>query len=97
MYYIPIFLRIGKHAKVLRLGLQGKMDNSLDLTRGFTVTLCVFLAPLLVSLSWCLGPALTLRFDLFGTVNYSLSAWIISYIVMDGKSNWFEGMALIFV
>jgi Ca2+/H+ antiporter len=39
----------------------------------------------------------TLQFNLFRTVAYLLSAFIIAYIVADRKSNWIEGVELLIV
>lgn len=95
MYFIPVFLPISKHIRALRFALQGNIDDSLDLTLGFAVTLCLFLGPLLVILSWCMGVALTLRFNSFDTITYGLSAWIMTYTVTNGRSNWLEGAGLL--
>jgi Ca2+:H+ antiporter len=92
---IPIFLRLGKHTKAVRFAIQDKLDDTLALTSGFAVTICLFYGPLMVMLSWILGQALTLRFDLYETIIYVLSSWILAYIVSDGKTNWLEGVELV--
>ncbi|PMD16335.1 hypothetical protein NA56DRAFT_753196 [Hyaloscypha hepaticicola] len=94
---IPVFLRLGKHMKAFRFALQDKLDDTLALTSGFTVTMCLFYGPLMVILSWTLGQVLTLRFDLYGTIIYVLSSWVWAYVASHGRTNWLEGIGLIIV
>ena len=100
MYCIPIIVPICRHFRALRYAVKNmNIDETLDETLGFSVTLGLFVTPLLVIISWILGSdiGVSLRFDLFGTVAYGIGSWVMAYIVMDGKSNWFEGAELLAV
>jgi Ca2+:H+ antiporter len=97
MFLMPILLPIDRHVKAIRLILKDKVDDSLDLSLGFSITLCLFVGPILVVLSWSLGEMFKVQFDLFGTVAYLLGALLITYIVADGRSNWIEGIELLVV
>jgi len=95
MYWVPVLLPIDRHVKAIRLIHNDQIDDSLDLSLGFAITLCLFVGPLLVILFWCLGDGFTLQFDLYGTVAYLLSVSLMAYVVADGKSNWLEGVELL--
>lgn len=95
MYCLPIMLPLGRHIRALRLITRDKVDEALDLNIGLAVTIALFVFPNLVLLSWILQSNLSLRFDLFGTVAYGISALVASYVTQDGKTNYIEGIFLL--
>jgi len=72
-----------------------KMDLALSVAQGSSTQIALFVIPVMVLLGWLVGQPLDLIFGTFETVITFLSAVIVSGIVMDGKTNWLEGMMLI--
>jgi Ca2+:H+ antiporter len=47
--------------------------------------------PFLVILGWVTGQPMTLHFETFETVVFFLSVLVVTYVILDGKSNYLEG------
>ena len=92
---IPIVVRSEKHFRAILLAAQDRVDKSLDLTLGFVVTLCFFATQILVFLAWILSQELTFNYGLYSTISLWLSAWMVRYVVVDGKSNNLEGIMML--
>jgi Ca2+:H+ antiporter len=87
-----------EHSSAVMMALKNRMDLSLGIAIGSSVQIALFVAPLLVLLSYWIAPG---PMDLVFTVGESLavilSVGIFSQIVSDGRSNWFEGVLLLAV
>jgi len=59
------------------------------------VQIALFVTPVLVLLSFPLGHPLDLVFTPFEIVAVSLAVAIVSYLALNGESNWFEGAQLL--
>ena len=55
----------------------------------------MLIAPLLVLIGWVVERPLVLRFDSFEATTLLLSVVIMTYLISDGRSNYFEGLMLI--
>jgi Ca2+:H+ antiporter len=44
-----------------------------------------------VILGWVTGQPMTLHFETFETVVFFLSVLVVTYVILDGKSNYLEG------
>ncbi|MDQ4094865.1 MAG: cation transporter, partial [Actinomycetota bacterium] len=60
-----------------------------------SVQIALFVAPVLVFLSLLTGEHLDLIFTGFEIAAVGFSAAILSFIALDGRSNWFEGVLLL--
>jgi Ca2+:H+ antiporter len=87
-----------EHSSAVMMALKNRMELSLGIAIGSSVQIALFVAPLLVLLSYWIAPA---PMDLVFTVGESLavilSVSICSHIVSNGESNWFEGVLLLAV
>jgi Ca2+:H+ antiporter len=87
-----------EHSSAVMMAMKNRMDLSLGIAIGSSVQIALFVAPLLVLLSYWMAPA---PMDLVFTVGESLavvlSVGICSQIVNNGESNWFEGVLLLAV
>ncbi|CAE6442154.1 unnamed protein product [Rhizoctonia solani] len=54
--------------------------------------IAAFVVPLLVIVSWIMGKELTLYFADFETVALFVSVILVNLLIMDGKSNYMEGL-----
>ncbi|KAI9842985.1 MAG: hypothetical protein M1830_007739, partial [Pleopsidium flavum] len=60
-----------------------------------TRTIALFVTPVIVLLGWILTKDMSLYFSLFETVSLFVSAFIVNFLVLDGRSNYLEGALLI--
>jgi Ca2+:H+ antiporter len=60
-----------------------------------SVQIALFVTPLLVFLSYPLGHPLNLVFTPFEMLAVGLGVAIFAYLVMDGETNWYEGIQLL--
>ena len=99
MFLVPTIIRLGKHWEAVRHALNNtsNLDVTLSLTIGFTVTVSLFLSPILVLFAWASGIPLTLTFGLFKTIVYGLCAWIPAFVLVEGRSNFLKGIELLIV
>jgi Ca2+:H+ antiporter len=51
--------------------------------------------PLVVILGWCAGRQMSLYFTIFETISLFVTAFVVNFLVLDGKSNYLEGSLLI--
>jgi len=59
-----------------------------------TCVAALFVTPLVVLLGWCLNKDMTLYFNLFETVSLFVTAFVVNFLVLDGRSNYLEGALL---
>jgi Ca2+:H+ antiporter len=80
------------------MALRNKMDIAINIAVGSSIQIALFVAPLLVFLSYAVGPRpMDLLFTNFEVLAIALSVGIIALISQDGESNWMEGVQLIAV
>ena len=79
-------------------GRKNKMDLSLGIALGSSIQIALFIAPVLVLLSWLIAPApLTLAFHRAELGALFLTVLIGIVISSDGRANWYRGTQLIVV
>lgn len=55
----------------------------------------IFVTPLVVILGWCMDKDMSLYFTLFETICLFVTAFVVNFLVLDGRSNYLEGSLLI--
>jgi Ca2+:H+ antiporter len=73
------------------------MTMALEIAVGSSAQIALLIAPLLVLASFALGNPMTLLFHPFEIVAIGLSVLAIAIVVLDGESNWVEGLQLLAV
>jgi len=77
---------------------RDKMDAAIGIAVGSSTQIALFVAPVLVFLSYVIGPApMDLLFTTFELVAIGLSVLSIAFIAHDGETNWMEGVQLLAV
>lgn len=71
----------------VELGIRAIINSVLRVT--------MLIAPLLVLVGWVSNQPLILRFDEFEATTFLLSVVVMTYLISDGRSNYFEGLMLI--
>ena len=86
-----------EHSTAVMLAYRNQMDTALNISMQSSVQIALFVTPLLVFLSYPLGHPLDLLFTPFELLAGGLSVAIFGYLVMDGETNWYEGVQLLAV
>jgi Ca2+:H+ antiporter len=71
----------------VELGIRAVINTVLRIT--------MLIAPLLVLIGWVFETPLVLQFDGFEATTLLLSVVVMTYLISDGRSNYFEGLMLI--
>ena len=79
-------------------GRKNKMDLSIGIALGSSIQIALFVAPVLVLLSWAIAPQpLTLSFHRVEVGALLLTVLIGTVVAGDGRANWYKGVQLIVV
>ena len=95
---VAIIGNAAEHSTAILMAVKNKMDLAVNIAVGSSIQIALFVAPLLVFLSYLIGPApMDLVFTPFEVVAVGLSVGIIALITHDGESHWMEGVQLLAV
>lgn len=86
-----------EHSTAVLVAMKGKMDLALGIAIGSSMQIALFVAPVLVIAGHWMGQPLGLEFTLLEVVAVMLSVAVVSLLIHDGKTNWFEGLQLLAV
>ena len=92
---LPIVGNAAEHVTAVTVAAKNKMDLAIGVALGSSIQIALFVTPLIVLLGWCLDTDMSLYFSLFETVSLFASAFIVNYLMIDGRSNYLEGALLI--
>lgn len=93
---VPIVGNVAEHFAAIQLAGKNKMDLSFAVASASSVQVAVFVAPLLVVLSFIWHP-MTLVFNPIEITVLALVVAIFFFVAQDGESNWLEGLQLIMI
>lgn len=87
-----------EHSTAILMAARNRMDAALTIAVGSSIQVALFVAPVLVFLSYWIAPEpMDLRFTTLEVVAVGLSAWVMSLVAQDGESHWMEGVLLLAV
>ncbi len=87
-----------EHSTAVLMAAKNKMDLSVNIAVGSSIQIAMFVAPLLVFLSYAIGPApMDLHFTSLEVVAVVLSTGVMALVSLDGESHWMEGVQLLAV
>ena len=87
-----------EHYSAVVLASRDQMDAAIGIAVGSSTQIALFVAPVLVFLSYVIGPApMDLLFTTFELVAIGISVVVIGFIAHDGETNWMEGVQLLAV
>jgi Ca2+:H+ antiporter len=93
---IPIIGNVAEHSTAMMMALKNKMDVAVEIAIGSSLQMILFVAPLLVFISYLFIP-MSIIFNQFELVSMIVSVFIANRVGGDGQSNWLEGIQLIAV
>jgi Ca2+:H+ antiporter len=79
------------------MALRNKMDISIGIAVGSSLQVALFVAPVLVFVSYLFGRPMNFEFTVPEVVAVVASVIIVEQISSDGESNWIEGLQLLSV
>jgi Ca2+:H+ antiporter len=94
---IAIVGNAAEHSTAVMLAMRNQMDTALNIAMQSSVQIALFVTPVMVFLSYPLGHPLDLLFTPFEILACTLGIAIFAYLVMDGETNWYEGVQLLAV
>jgi Ca2+:H+ antiporter len=95
---VAIIGNAAEHSTAVLMALKNKMDAAVNIAVGSSIQVALFVAPMLVFLSYFVGPEpMDLLFTTLEVLAISLSVGVIALIAHDGESHWMEGVQLLAV
>lgn len=94
---VAIIGNAAEHSAAIMVAHRNQMDLALGIAVGSSTQIALFVAPLLVMISWVMGNPMSLVFNAFELAAIVLSVLIVEMISYDGETNWFEGVLLLAV
>jgi Ca2+:H+ antiporter len=94
---VAIVGNAAEHSTAILMALKNKMDLSVGIAIGSSLQIALFVAPVLVFLSYGFGRPMDLEFSLPEIFAMVASVYILFQISGDGETNWIEGVQLLSV
>jgi Ca2+:H+ antiporter len=94
---VAIVGNAAEHSTAVVMAMKNKMDLSVGIAIGSSLQIALFVAPVLVSLSYLFGRPMDLEFTLPEIFALVASIYILFQISGDGETNWIEGVQLLSV
>ncbi|KAL8717150.1 MAG: hypothetical protein Q9225_005579, partial [Loekoesia sp. 1 TL-2023] len=88
---LPIVGNAAEHVTAVTVASKNKMDLAIGVAVGSSIQIALFVTPVIVLLGWALQKDMSLYFSLFETISLFVSAFIINFLILDGKTNYLEG------
>ena len=92
---LPIVGNAAEHVTAVTVASKNKVDLAIGVAVGSSIQIALFVTPVIVLLGWVLHKDMSLYFSLFETISLFVSAFIINFLILDGRSNYLEGALLI--
>jgi len=92
---VAIIGNAAEHSTAVWVAVRNKMDLSLGIAVGSSLQIALFVAPLLVYVSYGFGRPMNLEFTIPEVVAVIVAVHIVAEISNDGETNWLEGVQLL--
>ncbi|KAJ5118338.1 hypothetical protein N7448_010049 [Penicillium atrosanguineum] len=92
---LPIVGNAAEHVTAVSVATKNKMDLAIGVSVGSSIQIAIFVTPLVVIIGWCMDKDMSLYFTLFETISLFVTAFVVNFLVLDGRSNYLEGALLI--
>jgi Ca2+:H+ antiporter len=96
VFVVAIVGNAAEHWVAVSAAVKDKMDLSVNIAIGSSAQVALFVAPVLVLLSFVVGPnPLALVFNGYELAALLFAVLIANFASQDGETNWFEGVQLL--
>ncbi|KAG1749618.1 Sodium/calcium exchanger protein-domain-containing protein [Suillus paluster] len=92
---LPIVGNAAEHVTSIWMAMKNKYELTISICVGSSIQIACFVVPLLVIVGWIVNQPLTFQFQNFETIVLFVSVLLVSLLIMDGKSNYMEGLMLL--
>ena len=93
---IPIVGNVAEHLVAVEVAIKNQMELSLEIALGSSLQIALFVAPVLVLVSYLVAPApMDLHFTAFELLAIGVSVLAVAFIAHDGETHWMEGVQLL--
>jgi Ca2+:H+ antiporter len=98
IFVVAVLGNAAEHATAITAAMKNRMDLSLSIAIGSSVQVALFVAPVLVLLSYVIAPApMDLLFSGGLILTIFLAVLITGQVAGDGRSDWLQGVQLLAV
>jgi Ca2+:H+ antiporter len=96
VFVVAIVGNAAEHWVAVLVAMKNKMDLAVNIAIGSSAQIALFVAPLLVLLSFVFGPnPMALVFNGYELGGLIFAVLIANFVTQEGESNWFEGVQLL--
>jgi Ca2+:H+ antiporter len=96
VFVVAIVGNAAEHWVAVLVAMKDKMDLAVNIAIGSSAQIALFVAPVLVLLSFVVGPdPMALVFNGYELGALLFAVLIANFLTQDGESNWFEGVQLL--
>jgi Ca2+:H+ antiporter len=96
VFIVAIVGNAAEHWVAVLVAAKDKMDLAVNIAIGSSAQIALFVAPLLVLLSFVVGPdPMALVFNGYELGGLVFAVLIANFVTQEGESNWFEGVQLL--
>lgn len=92
---LPIVGNAAEHVTSVWMAMKNKYELTITICVGSSIQIACLVVPLLVIVGWIVDQPLTLHFRNFETIVLFVSVFLVNLLIMDGKSNYMEGLMLL--
>ena len=94
---VAIVGNAAEHSTAILMAMKNQMDLAYHIAVGSSMQIALFVAPVLVFLSYAMGSPMDLLFTTFEVITVGMAVAIVSLVAIDGEANWMEGVLLLAV
>lgn len=94
---IAVIGNAAEHTTAVASARKNNMELSVAIAVGSATQIALFVGPVLVFASLLFGNPMSFVFNAFEIVGIALSVVAVTFVSLDGESNWFEGLQLLSV
>jgi len=92
---VAIIGNAAEHSTAVLVAMKNQMELAINIAVGSSTQVAMFVAPVLVFLSYFFEKPMDLLFTRLEVAAVALSVWVLNLIVQDGESHWMEGVQLL--
>ncbi|CAH0120082.1 Ca(2+)/H(+) antiporter ChaA [Paenibacillus sp. CECT 9249] len=96
-FIIAIIGNAAEHSAAVMLAMKNKIGASVEIAVGSSLQIALFVAPVLVFVSFLFGNPMDFVFTTIELVAIGVAVIIAKSITQDGATNWYEGFLLVSV
>jgi Ca2+:H+ antiporter len=96
VFVVAIVGNAAEHYVAVVVAMKNKMDLAVNIAIGSSAQIALFVAPVLVLLSFFFGPyPMALVFNGYELAGLIAAVLIANFLASEGESTWFEGVQLL--